>query len=181
MIEMPGQYQMPTFDEIRSHSSMLTNERIDLLIRRIDVGIENAWMNPCIPSVTDYHASIRNFFINVAAILDDEQATTIMNLFHEFYKNYFTLQTMKKPTYEQVYTVMFILDRINFLLRFHLQQMSYFFKLGHKPVKGIEAAIKVVQEGGGIFGGSSIGKVPEDKRGSVAQNNKKVHPGGKKI
>ena len=56
-----------------------------------------------------------------------------------------------------------------------------FFKLGHAPVKGIENAIKVVQEGGGIFGGSSIGKIPSREHGSVAKNNTKVRTGGKKV
>lgn len=150
------QYGIPDFDEIRSHSSMLTNERIDLVIKRLDLSIEQAWQNPCIPSITDYHAVIRNFFINVQAIIDDKDVKEISNILTEFYKVYYRSLLNEKITLTEVYQMLHYLDRVNALLRFNLQRLSYFFKMGKKPVKGVKDAISVIRKGGGIFGGIPI-------------------------
>jgi len=150
------QYRTPDYNEIISHSSMLTNERIDLVIKRLDLSIEQAWQNPCIPTITDYHAVTRNFFINVQAIIDDKDVKEISRILTDFYKAYYGALLRKELTLTEVYGMLHLLDRVNSLLRYNLQRLSYFFKMGKKGVQGTKDAIGVVRRGGGIFGGIPI-------------------------
>lgn len=141
-----------TLEEIRSHSSVLTNLRLDLVFSLIDRRKLDAWDNPILDNVKKYFSALYTAYDNVWPVLSKEENEELTGLFKNYFTLFFGLKKESTRTLSTSYQMIGILDFINRFIKGSLQKRSYFFKLGTPDVKGIEASYKVIKEGGGLFG-----------------------------
>lgn len=149
-------YGMRT-EEIRSHSSYLTNIRLDIVFRKLDMCQEEAWKNPCLPNIKDYFAELNCVFSNVFVVFDVDDIKRIKQLFGRYWRLFVSMQDKGNQTARNMYAMLFVCDEINRVIKGLLQSFNYFFRKEQKAVKTIEKALEVISEGGGFFGG----KAPE--------------------
>jgi len=160
MVEEMKEMLIP--DEIRSHSSFLTNKRLDIVITKLDYYKEEAWATPNIPNIGRYFACLYTLFDNVFSVLHKEHLDNLKILFTDYWNKYNTLQDEKKQSFRTVYELLFICDEINREMKWSLQRYEYFFKLGTQSVKSTETGLAIIHQGGGFFGGSRVPKVPRN-------------------
>jgi len=141
------------YEEIASHSSLLTNRRLDIMFQRLDEFRIKAWCNPCIPDVRDFFSVISGIYNNVYIVFDEKENKKILSHFNDFHKIYFSVQTdEEEQSIGNVYKMLLMLDRIQRLIVGYFQKRRYFFRIEQKDVKGVERAIEVMEQGGGFFG-----------------------------
>lgn len=152
-----------TEEEIRSHSSVLTNTRLDIIFRKIDMYKEEVWNNLCVPNLKRYFSAIYAAYDNVFPVFSPEENGEIKKGIEAFYTEFFSLLDKKKQNIDTCFKMLFILDKINRLIKAYLQKRQYFFKTGAPDIKGIERSIEVIEAGGGFFGGSKQVREPPEK------------------
>jgi hypothetical protein len=157
-------------EEIKSHSSLLTNERIDLILKQVDFWQMESWKKVCVPNVQAYFSSLVTLFTNVFVVFDPEDIESIVKDFNNFWNLYIKLQEEKEQNLKNVFTLLFICDAINRKIKAILQSFGYFFRKEEKTVKTIERALKVIEEGGGFFGGTKPQPIKPGAVQGVAQN-----------
>lgn len=144
-------------DEIASHSSVLTNDRIDNILRAVDNWKINSWIIPSEENVRHYFANVFCLFDNVFMILTADARLIVDNGLRDYLTLWFKLvrneiegEDQKKLTLWHLLT---LLDAINWEIRGDLQKYQYFFRTEVKDIKKVEEALIKLKEGGGIFGG----------------------------
>jgi hypothetical protein len=119
--------------------------------------------NPNVPSIKEYHSILWALFIDFGPALEQSQFDRIYELFTSFKPMFRVIESKQKITFDEMDALLGYLDRTTYLLKLSLQGRQYFFKMGKMPIKGFENAIKIIEKGGGIFGGNPIkaGKAKE--------------------
>lgn len=161
-----------TVYEVRSHSSILTNERINLLLLKVDQNNEICWRQPTLKNVENYMASLITLFNNVFVVFQDErELNNIVKLWEDFYSKFLKLRI--KVTVEEdvslsdIFALIILLDRINRRIKTALQRMQYFFRVEEMNIKGLDRALEIIESGGGIFGGSGrVQRISEESTGA---------------
>ena len=149
--------------EITSHSSKLTNQRLAYIFFDIDKWNQVCYQNPNLPNIEGYFSSIYTLYNNVFSIFNPEENKKIIPLFKQFFSIYFKIKTSEKADPRILFYMLFILDRINRLIKAFLQKRKYFFKLSAQKVTGVDETLKVLEEGGAFFGGfKRVRRIPED-------------------
>lgn len=149
-------------ETIASHSSFLTNRRIDIVLREVDAWEIQAWSRPKIQHVESYFAALKCLFHEVFTALNESELKLLKNKFEEYWENYVeTLKNQAKHTPKQLYGLLFICDSINRIIRAALQRHGYFFVKIRREPRCIEDVLKIVEGGGGIFGKLESGGLSE--------------------
>lgn len=148
-------------EQISSHSSLLTNKRIDLILQKIDIYKEASWSNPCIPNIEKYFANLYTLFDNIFVLLNKEEIEKIKYHFNFYWFVKNSLQDRNNQNMKNVFTLLFICDTVNRIMKAALQRYEYFFRFQMKSVARIEDGLKIIEEGGGLFGG--VQRISADK------------------
>ena len=154
MDEYEEKVKVPTGEIIVSHSSFLTNRRIDEILREMDQAKLRSWRNPCIPNIEEYFSALYCLFDEVFSIFSQKELEKLKTYFSQYWDTYISIKTDRsKASIKNLFALLFICDKISQTLRAGLQKYGYFFvKVGREP-KRIEEALAVIERGGGIFGG----------------------------
>ncbi len=145
-------FKKATKDEIESHSSALTNKRIDSILQElniIELTVNNAFP-PSVQHVMPYHSILY----------------TLWNETNSFYNNFPDLQKQillcvsdgekamlflkyTNPQYVQQYHVEWLIKnckKLRFLMHRGLQQMGYFYRFSKRDPSSIEEHIKIFEQ-----------------------------------
>jgi hypothetical protein len=156
MPEWEEKEKIPLGETIASHSSFLTNRRIDDILKEIDRTKLNCWRNPCLPNLEEYFSAIYCLFDEVFSVLSKKEIEKLKAYFSRYWETYTQIKTDRtKQNIKTLYFLLFICDKINQSLRAGLQKYGYFFVKYAREPKRIEEALAVIEAGGGIFGGVS--------------------------
>lgn len=147
-------------EQIASHSSVLTNRRIDIILQKIDYWKEESWARPCVPNVERYFANLYSLFDNVFVVLNQNEIEEIVRCFAKYWELKNTLQNKENQNLKNVYGMLFICDNLNRIMKAGLQKYEYFFRIGTRDVHRIEDGLKIIHAGGGIFG--KVSRVPSN-------------------
>lgn len=139
-------------EEIRSHSSVLTNLRLDRVFALIDFWKYTAWSNPVLDNIKNYFSALYTCYDVVFPVLNEEENMELKDLFNGFWTTFLSLTDEDKRNLQSSYKMLIFLDNVNREIRGGLQKRNYFFKLGTPDIKGIDRSYKVLKEGGGLFG-----------------------------
>lgn len=157
-----GQAAMNAFgrkDYVTSHSSFLTNDRIDVILRNMDNWKVLSWQTPTVINISKYFSNLYNFYDNVFMILREEAQTFIQGKFREYFRAWFLMLERQegeaKDNLMRNYKLLILLDIINYEIKADLQRGQYFFRTEERDIKRIEDGLKKLKEGGGLFGGIS--------------------------
>ncbi len=142
-------------EEIYSHSSMLTNRRLDLLFQESDVWNYNAFCDPTIENLKRYFSVVRTIYDRVYTLFDEDQNEKLIQIRNAFITEYlkFNPENLEpEQVTEKALLMFFITEYFDQLIHAFLQKKKYFFRVGEKDIKGLEKSIAVMEQGGGIFG-----------------------------
>jgi len=141
-------------EEITSHSSLLTNRRLDIMFLRLDdVGVE-AWSNICVPNIKAYFSVLRGIYNNVFSVFDEEENEEIKKYFGAYNKMFFSLfqEFPEVNRYKVCYEILFVLDHLQKMIIGFLQKRQFFFRMGKPNIKGIEQALALYKKRGKMKG-----------------------------
>lgn len=144
----PGNIDSFSREEISSHSSLLTNRRLDLMFMRLDDTRFDSWNNICVPNLKAYFSVLSGIYNNVYTIFDEKENKQLKKYFdtyHELFFSLFSRRTEKKRLYQICYKMLFILDHLQRLLTGYLQKRQFFFRLERGKLKGIDDALKMYE------------------------------------
>lgn len=141
-----------SMEEIRSHSSVLTNLRLDVIFSLIDRRKLDAWDNPLLDSIKKYFSAVYTAYDNTWVVFDEAENTELNSLFTQYWNLFKGLAFEQNRTISNAYEMLTALDNINRYIKGSLQKRSYFFKLGTPDIKGIDKSYHILKEGGGLFG-----------------------------
>ena len=140
--------------EIYSHSSMLTNARLDDVFKGLMSAKTKAWINPSnLEGINVYFSMLYTLFDEIYPILEPNHNKEIMKSFEDYFRKYFEMIKNKQTSLKACYILLNYLNKIDRIIKGDLQKKQYFFKIGEKEVKGVEESIRIVSSGGGFFGG----------------------------
>ena len=143
----------PIEKEISSHSSKLTNQRLAYILLDIDRWNQECYRNPCIPNIEAYFSSVYTFYNNTFPVFLPKENEQLLKIFRKYFQLYFGVKTAKKVSPTVVFYMIFLIDRLNRLMKGFLQKRKYFFKLMPGKVVGVEKSLEVIEQGGAFFGG----------------------------
>lgn len=86
-------------EEISSHSSLLTNRRLDIMFARLDEVRIEAWNNICVPNLKAYFSVLSGIYNNIFSVFDEEEIKSIKNYFDSYHQLFFFL-FHKQKTYK---------------------------------------------------------------------------------
>lgn len=141
--------------EIRSHSSILTNKRLDELFSAANNLSIQAFSATTIPNVHWYFSTINQIITETYTLVDVESFSEIVELIKKYWEVYFYFMSATKNSRidtRKVFDMLFFVNKIDQLIRGALQKKQYFYKVGERDIKDIDRAIEIVRSGGGIFG-----------------------------
>lgn len=141
-------------DEVFEVTSwQLTVERINKILIDMDINKYKAWTTFDINDVKRYFASVMTFLDEVYVTMTEEELKEIQKNIKTYWDNFTKILTDGQPiTLNKIITMLTACDKIQQLARFFLQKKEYFFKMSEKEIKRIEDTLKVMKEGGSIFG-----------------------------
>ena len=136
-------------EEIISHSSMLTNKRLDILFFKLDEIRFEAWTNICVPTVKEYFSLLSGIYNNVFPIFSLEENTKVKEYFDKFHEKFSLvfIKDVEINRYQLLYACLMILDHIQRLLIGFLQARQFFFRFGRSQIKGIKQALDLYEKG----------------------------------
>lgn len=130
-----------------------------MLFEAADETNARALTNTSIPTARHFFAVVNTIYDNVFTILRQEENTKIIELRNAWYDIFFSIGEKDKELFKKVFRLYVVAERMYQLVIAYLQAKQYFFRIGSREDKGIEAAIKVIEQGGGIFG-KKLGGLP---------------------
>ena len=74
--------------EIYSHSALVTNDRIDKMMRRIELYCEMCWNDPRREHLLAYFSALKTAFNEIFPIIKDEEEYSSKESFHHNLQNY---------------------------------------------------------------------------------------------
>lgn len=171
-------------EEIYSHSSMLTNRRMDFMFQEADVWNYNAFCDPTVDNLKHYFSIVRTIYDRVYTLFDEQQNNKLIEIRNAFLNIYLTFDPEKMTPEQQteaVFTMFFITEYFDQLIHAYLQKKKYFFRVGEKDIKGLEKSIEVMEKGGGIFGKKGLQGLVKGEHKSDGNNSKPIPKNNKKI
>lgn len=165
-------------DQINSHSSVLTNRRLDITLQQINYWktTSRSKVPPIMPDIQEYFSNLCTLFDDVYTILNPNEILEMKYYFEEYWKLFVLLMSDKsKQNIQNMYKLLNICNHIDRSLKAGLQKYEYFFRIGTRDVKKIEEGKKILQSGGGFFGGTSKpGSSSKNKNASERKDDQAV-------
>lgn len=145
---------VPTQNEIRSHSSILTNKRLDILFSWADYYSIMAFDMPGLKTIKSFFSVMETILDNVFMVLDEDGLKEAINMRDIFYREYTKLIELEEERLNaaDIFRLFFLVKRMNQVIRGNLQKKQYFMKVGKVDTKSMDHAIESIQLGSGIFG-----------------------------
>jgi len=139
--------EFPSQEEISSHSSLLTNRRLDVMFARLDEVRVEAWSNTCIPTIRSYFAVVSGIYNNVYPIFELDAHQKIINYFNLYHQLFFKLYGDPEEVNKLnvCYQILLLLDHIQRMIIGSLQQKQFFFRLNKPQIKGIKQALALYE------------------------------------
>lgn len=154
--------------EIESHSSELTNKRIDLILNSLwKTGYDVLASRPKPTLSNEYFSLIVQYYLAVKDVFEDNDLDEIEKHITEGNKLGIKLRVKGDLTVEETETLTQKCLQINSMLNTVMQKKRYFFRMGRSQPKGLDAALK-------IFGIHAEGEKEEKKEGNDGRDTKKV-------
>ena len=137
--------------DIKSHSSLLTNRRLDTLFERSNEAGIMAWNNICGENIQLYFSILNEIYNNVFPVFEPYENEKIVEAFKKFNTMFWNKET--RMTLKNCVKMLLILDSIKRMIIGFLQKREYFFRLETKEPRGIEMALEITKRGMGVFEG----------------------------
>lgn len=132
-------------EEVTSHSSMLTNRRLDLMFIKLDETRIDAFNNKCVPNIESFHAVLTGIYNNIFPLFEERENKVIKDHL-DLYDQYYQLLFAEEPNIYMICLVLLqILDYLQKLIIGYMQKRKFFFRLEQKSIKGIDEALKMYQ------------------------------------
>ncbi len=143
-----------TKEQIEWQQYDLTNRRINKILEQVDINKYKVWKNTFnAQDVKEYLSSVLILFDETFSVFKPEQIEKIVSHLRNASQILRKVMAGKsKNIFNDLFNVVKECDKAQQLIRLYLQQYGYFFKKGEREVKSFEDAIKILDEGGGIFG-----------------------------
>lgn len=138
--------------EIESHSSQLTNQRIANLERSICVAELEAFnaIPPFINHAIAYHSILLTFYFETSEAYDTKLNEKYREQIEKClsYGEHLVRYMKTRPKGKQIYTEVSIQNskQLRFLMHKGLQNMKYWFRFGKHEPKGIKEILKLFQQ-----------------------------------
>jgi len=163
--------------EIYSHSALVTNDRIDKMMRRIELYCEMCWNDPRREHLLAYFSALKTAFNEIFPIIkDEEEFAKVVNIFPEVYRNIREIENFDEIEEDEwgyserehkiqnskhlISLCLNTLDYIHQVLVGSLQSMGYFFRVDEKTIRGAKARLQLIRERGNLTGDIIL---PEDE------------------
>jgi len=131
-------------EEISSHSSLLTNRRLDIMFARLDEVRVEAWTNTCIPTIKEFYAVLSGIHNNIFPLIkveDNEKIIIGFNQFDTLYRRIFTDDGTDKHLILDM--ILQILDQLQRIMINSLQELQFFFRLQRKQMRGMKEVLEM--------------------------------------
>jgi hypothetical protein len=130
-------------EEVTSHSSLLTNRRLDLMFMKLDEIRIDAYSNKCVPNIESFHAVLTGIYNNVFPLFEDKENEMIKQHL-DLYEQYYQLFFAEDPNVFAICLVLLkILDYLQKLVIGFMQKRKFFFRTEVKGIKGIDEALRM--------------------------------------
>jgi hypothetical protein len=155
-------------NEVLSHSSIKTNERLDYLFRRIELYCELCWNNPTKENLRAYFSSLKTAYNEVFPLIRDNEFVSVVKVFPRVYRNILNIcdvaeldeedyeisdmENIQKESLNITAQCINDLDYIHQILIGSLQNLGYFFRVEEKGVRGAKERLKLIKERGNLTG-----------------------------
>ena len=131
-------------EEISSHSSLLTNRRLDIMFARLDEVRVEAWTNTCIPTIKEFYAVLSGIHNNIFPLIKVEDNAKIIkgfNQFNDLHKRLFADDGSDKHLILNM--ILQIFDQIQRMMINSLQELQFFFRLQRKQMRGMKEVLEM--------------------------------------
>lgn len=155
-------------NEIISHSSIKTNERLNDLFKRIEFFCELCWNEPKKENLLAYFSCLKSVYNEVYPVIKDNQFVEIVDIFPRLYitiRSIVDISEIKEADWsyseqsqkliksrELISICLNNLDFIHQVLIASLQDLKYFFRIEAKPIKGAKARLEIIRKKGNMTG-----------------------------
>ena len=129
-------------EEITSHSSLLTNQRLSLVFGMCDNACMTAYSNTNIPNIHNYFASVKTIYNTVFSAFNIITCKKIEKYMDEYYELYFSFVKKENATLKNCYKLLFIVDKMHKKIVETLQEMHYFFRKEVFEKRGMGSALE---------------------------------------
>lgn len=136
--------------EIDSHSSALTNQRINELFKIANMAeIEvNSSLAPTIQQAVGYHSILVSIYNETSSVYDADEE--LYNSINDCVKNGITVANYLKQNHNAKQgDVIWLVNNCTYfrqLIHRGLQKQNYFFRIGRPEPKGIKAALEIFKQ-----------------------------------
>ena len=146
------------YDDIKSHSSILTNDRLSYLFGTLDGACMTALIEPGLMNIHKYFSCIRTIYLDVFVIMDAKTNDKLLELQKKYLESWRQLLTPaeKRTKAVDLIEMLYFCDLINMIIKMELQMGRYFFRTEARDAKDIQEGLQKMVEGGGIFGGTKL-------------------------
>jgi len=135
-----------TKEEISSHSSFLTNKRIDNMFAVCDVAGLTARRNPCIPTIRDYFSALMGIYNMVFCLFTEEENLELSNIMDIVSRDIISFK--KSSTANDVFMCSLRMDRMYRQLVLYMQKRFFFFRTSTHAAKGLDAILASINRMG---------------------------------
>ena len=139
-----------TRDEVESHSSMLTNDRIDELIKMTTIAQNNVMSNkPDTIRAMEFFSTVWELYVQTQYFYDDygankEISNELMLIFKKELPIWLNQLWMKgNPKQEITGELVVNMIMARFIMIRGMQNLKYFTRFGKMEVKGLDAALRI--------------------------------------
>lgn len=142
--------------EILSHSSLKTNDRLDKWFTMLDYACIQVWTNPTEDNLNEYYAcmtAIYNTLYSVVFNKKDEDSVCIDKFLWQFPTQILAINKPSEPI-AKLEARFKLRDRLTYAHRYlysALQRQEYFFKIGQRGARGFEEVMDNLKEQTDIF------------------------------
>jgi len=160
MGETAFQPQLGSHEEVASHSAVLTNIRIsNRLQMTVDAKIA-AWYRPTFENVLSYFAQTYGLFDEAFELVEVPDLREIVSEFTAIWMKLHS-GALNTKSMVDMWEICIGIDRINRILRANMQRWRYFFRTSTQTPRKMEEVLRILDEGGGFFGGKAKQKERE--------------------